>query len=62
MLNTNMIRNIKDIENIKINILDNTTKLFKTEDNEKINLEEVIKNNIELNYKLAEKLGIDIEK
>jgi hypothetical protein len=57
-----MIRNIKDIENIKINILDNTTKIFKSEENSEIDLKEIIKNNIELNYKLAEKLGIDIEK
>ncbi|MBE5821560.1 MAG: hypothetical protein E7311_03105 [Clostridiales bacterium] len=62
MLNTNVIRNIKDIEDIKIKLLENITILFKSAEDKEINLKEILENNIELNKNLADKLGIDIEK
>jgi len=62
VLNTNVIRNIKDIEDIKIKLLENITILFKSAEDKEINLKEILENNIELNKNLADKLGIDIEK
>lgn len=62
MINTNIIKNIKEIEDIKIKLLDNVTLLFKGIENSEVNLKDILESNIELNLKLAQKLGIDIEK
>ena len=62
MINIDTVKNIKDIENIKINLLENVTTIFKKIDNGDIDIKDILINNIEITKSLASKLNIDIEK
>ena len=60
----NTINNIKDIENIKVDMLENISQIYgnlKIGDNkENINIKENLIKNIELTKQLAQKLNLDI--
>lgn len=62
MIDTNLIKNIKEVEEIKIKLLENLTFVFKGINDKDISLKEVLKDNIDLNKRLAEIMKIDIEK
>lgn len=64
MFDINTINNIKDIENIKVDMLENFSKIYanlKIGDNrDNIDIKENLLINIDLTKKLAKKLNIDI--
>ncbi len=62
MINLELVRNIRDIDNIKINMLENITNIYKGLEDTDINMKELLNENINLTKQLAQKLEIDLER
>ncbi len=64
MFDINTINNIKDIENIKVKMLENISQIYSNlkigDNNEEIDIKENLLRNIELTRDLANKLNIEI--
>ena len=64
LIDTTMIRNIKEIESIKIQLLDNITNIFKTlefTNEENQDIKGLLERNISLTQQIASKLDIDMK-
>ena len=60
----NIINNIKDIENIKVDMLENISQIYSNlkigSNNENIDIKENLIKNIELTKQLAQKLNLEV--
>lgn len=64
MFDINTINNIKDIENIKVDMLENISQIYGNlkigSNNENIDIKENLIKNIELTKQLAQKLNLEV--
>lgn len=64
MFDINTLNNIKDIENIKVDMLENISQIYGNlkigSNNDNVDIKENLVKNIELTKQLAQKLNLDI--